>query len=246
MKTQTKRETALKLVLYFLMGAMFTMVYGQQPSKQTMPSARDVVVGVKPAQPMLQQENSGGQPIRTGFEGTPGNAFFNPNWQEGLVIMKDGNLIEIENLRYNLLTQQMQFIKNSDTLAIANSDEISMIRIADKVFIYVDFVCSGLLSKGYLEMVEDGNCRLLRRWAATYRYLDPVTGEETIYRNQTCLIQFSGEMAKDLPSNTNEFLRMFGDHSQSIKQMMKNEKLRIRNPNDLRMMVAYYNQISAE
>jgi len=216
----------------------------QQPAKQTMPSARDVVVGVKPVETMTLMEHSGGVATKTELSGTPGDAFLDPNWQPGLAVMEDGALIEIQHLRYNLLTQQMQFIRDSETLAIANPDEIKMIRIADKVFVFESFICKGVLSKGYLELIEDGNCRLFRRWTATYRHIDQVTGIETIYRTQTCLLQFGEEIPREVSSNSKVFLDKFGEHSQAIRRLMKNEKLKIRNTEDLRTIVAHYNRIA--
>lgn len=244
MKTQINAQKIGRLLIFLCLIDIISPVCGQHPAKQTMPSSVDKVEGVKPAVPMFQTENSGGQATNTELGGIPGDAFLNPNWQPGVVIMKDGNVIEIERLRYNLLTQQMHFIKEGEILAIANSDEINMIRIAEKVFVYEDFICKGIMSKGYLELIEDGNCRLLRRWAASYRKVDPAADEEIIYRTQTCLIQFSGETPKEVQPQPKNFSDSFGDYSQNIKRLIRNEKLKMRNPEDLREIVAYYNQIS--
>ncbi|MBE0638169.1 MAG: hypothetical protein IH598_06605 [Bacteroidales bacterium] len=244
MKTQINKEKMGMVLIFLCLGVIISPLCGQHPAKQSSPSSNDKVVGVKPAVPLIQTENSGGQSTTTEPEGIPGDAFLNPGWQQGVVIMRDGNVIEIENLKYNLLTQQMHFVKNGEILAIANSEEIKVIRIADQVFVFEHFICKGILNQGYLELIEDGNCRLLRRWAASYRKIDPATDEEVIYRTQTCLIQFGGETPKEVHPQSKNFADSFGDYSQDIKRLIRNEKLKMRNPQDLRAVVAYYNQVS--
>ena len=246
MKTQGKimKISAALMVVWMLLSLEWG--YAQYPAKQTMPSSRDVVVGIKPAVVPNLPENSGGTPTSESLQGDPGNAYLDAEWQQGLVIMKDGGLVELEQMRYNLLTQQIQFVRNQETQAIANSAEINMIRIADKVFVYEPFVVGGTIQTGYLELVEDGKCRLLRRWSASYRRVDEVSGEETVYRTQTCLLQFEGEVAKEVKPNSAGFCDSFGEYGAELKKMMKDEKLNARNPEHLRSLVAYYNEIAAE
>lgn len=246
MKTQGKIVKISVLLMIVSMLWRPQIGYGQHPAKQTMPSSRDVVVGIKPVVMPGLPENSGSTLVPESLPGEAGNAYLDAEWQPGLVIMKDGGLVELEQMRYNLLTQQIQFVRNEEIQAIANSGEISMIRIADKVFVFEAFLHGETLQTGYLELVEDGKCRLLRRWSASYRRIDEVTGEEVIYRNQTCLLQFEGQVAREIKPNAAGFCDSFGKYGAELKKMMKDEKLSARNPEHLRSLVAYYNQMAAE
>lgn len=246
MKTQGKIMKISAALMVVCMLLSLEWGYAQHPSKQTMPSSRDVVVGIKPAAIPNLPEYSGGSATAESLRGDPGNAYLEAEWQSGMVIMKDGGVVELEQMRYNLLTQQIHFVRNEEIQAVANSDEINLIRIADKVFVYETFVHGETLQTGYLELVEDGKCRLLRRWSASYKRVDEVTGEEIIYRNQTCLLQFEGQVAREIKPNAAGFCDSFGEYSAELKKRMKDEKLSARNPEHLRSLVAWYNQVSAE
>lgn len=243
MKTQTKSRKTKIMVALFCLGVTTLSVFGQQPVKQPIQKSEDRPESVKPAAPIFQMENSGGQAVKTYPAGTPGDAFLQSDWQPGTAILKDGNVIDIPSIRYNLLTQQMQFIKGKEVLALANPEEIKLLRIADKVFVYDDFVCGGLQKKGYPEVIETGSCSLLRRWTASYKQVDALTGEEIIYRNQIFLLQFDDGPATEVNHNLRLFCDAFGRFSSEIKQQIRSERLKIRNPEDLQKIVAYYNQL---
>ncbi len=239
----TRATGVLSMVLMFLMPLDMP---AQHPAKTDMPSAIDVIEGIKPVTVSSGIDHSGGVSTQFALPGKPGDAFLHDAWKQGAVLMYDGNLIEVEKLRYNLLTQQMQFLQNGDTLAIGNPDEINMIRMDDMVFVFTEYVQQGIIREGYLELLEDGNCRLFRRWSATYRLLEHDTGTETIYRTQTCFIAFGDGMAREVTNNNREFLRNFGEYEQEVRRKMRQEKLRIKNPEQLREVIAHYNRISAE
>lgn len=233
-------------VLSLLLLLMSLEVTAQHPAKTDMPAAVDVIEGIKPVNVASGIDHSGGVSTPFTLPGKPGGAFLHDGWKQGVVLMYDGNLIDVEKLRYNMLTQQMQFLKNGDTLAIGNPEEVKMIRIDDMVFVFKEFVHQGIVREGYLELLEDGNCRLFRRWSASYRMLEPETGAETIYITQTCFIAFGDDMARAVTSNNREFLRNFGEYEQEVRKKMRQEKLRIRNPEQLREIIAHYNRLSNE
>jgi hypothetical protein len=237
-------KTQVAGVLSMLLFLMSLKMTAQHPAKTDMPAAVDVIEGIKPVDVASAIDHSGGVSTPFTLPGKPGDAFLHDGWKQGVVLMYDGNLIDVEKLRYNMLTQQMQFVQNSDTLAIGNPEEVKMIRIDDMVFVFRDFVQQGMIREGYLELLEDGNCKLFRRWTASYRMVAPETGAETIYITQTCFIAFGDDLAREVSNNNREFIGNFGEYEQEVRRKMRQEKLRIKNPEQLREIIAHYNRIS--
>jgi hypothetical protein len=161
-------------------------------------------------------------------------------------MMKDQSEIELPQMRYNILTQQIQFVRDTEIQAISNPQEVSLIRINDKVFIYDEFITDGVRRSGYLELLEDGSCKLLRRWIASYKQVDELTGEETIYRTQRYFLQFDGGEIGEVKTSSAAFCETFGKHGNELKKFMKEQKLKVRNPQHLRSLVSYYNMIATK
>jgi hypothetical protein len=68
----------------------------------------------------------------TGGGGAAGNymvydqsgMYLEPGWAKGYVVLKDKSMLEDIQLRYDLYNQQMQFVREGDTLAFSNPGEL--------------------------------------------------------------------------------------------------------------------------
>lgn len=104
--------------------------------------------------------------------GTPSSIYFN-DWTPGKIVLKNNTVYEDWLLRYNMRTQQMQFIVDGDTSAIGNPDEILSIQIDQHIFLFDEFLGkNNIKRKGYLELLVDGNCKLYLHRCIAYRYVD--------------------------------------------------------------------------
>ena len=191
---------------------------------------------------------SGGSYASYSLPGQRGSAYLNPEFVEGLIVLKDGSEKKDKLMRYNLYTQQMQFIENEDTLALGNPHEIEYISLDDKVFVYSDFICSGKHKSGYFELLESGDCRLLKRWFALYQEVDnTVDGNnecDIFYRDCQCFLQFFMNPATPVLEKKKDFVMSFANNGDEVKDFMKQDKLKPKNEDDLMKIVAYYNGIS--
>lgn len=219
----------------------------QHPSKSTTPSVNDVTEKASPATIGLDG-SSGGIYSEDDLPGWRGDAYMNPNFIDGVIIMKDGTHISDKALRYNLYTQQMQFIDNGDTLALGNPEEIEYIRIADKVFVYTTYLCQGQHKSSYFELLEDGDCRLLKRWAALYQEVDPDDPQSVgdcgvFYKDCQCFMQFFLNPAQPVLKNKKDFVKSFANNGDKVKDYMRSDNLKPKNEEDLAKIVDYYNSI---
>jgi hypothetical protein len=241
MKT-TKFLIALGLLL------IFSQLFAQDPAKITNNHVNDNPGVGKSAQGGTFAAGGAINDITTG--GTTGSAYLNREWQEGVIIMNDKSVITGNKFRYNIYTQQMLFIKDGDTMAIANPEEISLLRFANKQFIYIDYLYNGELKQGYFELLKEGECSLLKRWVVSYHVVESdaqqrlsSSGEnEEFIRECNCFLKFGDQPAVALENRKKDFIACFGKNGKNIEAYMRNSRLKYKTQQDLYEIVAYYNE----
>jgi hypothetical protein len=240
MKTQK-----LSIVIMALLVAM-SVLYGQNPDKQSYRlSGRQLI-----SEPETEHKNaatSGGYYRQKALPGEAASAYLTSAFIVGEVVMANGAIIGDMPMRYNLYTQQMQYIDGDDTLAIGNPQEIEYLLVGDKIFVYVAYKCNSEIKTGYFELLEDGECRLLKRWFARYQVKDQSSQSsdecDVFYRDCNCFLQFGDRPAEVVSSKKKTFVGSFGNQGEKINRMMRLERLKTNREDDLRKIVAFYNLI---
>lgn len=238
MRTQT--IFAIVVLLFGFSIAGFTQVPDRPGKTRTNPPKQNSSPSI-----IDLQAGSSGSYHEDGLPGSKGSAYLNPRFIEGVIVFDDGSRVEGKPMRYNLYTQQMQFIQDSDTLALGNPGEIDFIRIADKVFVYTDYLHQGEHRSGYFELLEDGDCRLLKRWVALYHEVgqNNGSGTDSFYRDCNCYLQFYMNPATMVQKKRRDFAMSFASNGDDVMDYMKDVKLKPKNEGDLVRIVEYYNTL---
>lgn len=239
------------LILVSGLMTLFFFSSAQQITKTNTPSAVDVNAKVK-AMPIAVKSNptSGGVEYKRGLEGTPGTAYLNAEWKPGVIVMNDETTIENLLMRYNLYTQQIQLIKENDTMAIGNPQEIKLIRIADKAFVYCEYLDENLVKNGYFELRQDGKCCLLKRWKAMYQMTEQhnqmtgtVSENDVFITDCHCYLRFGNQPAFPIGHNKKDIIESFGDKSDRVKEFMKKSDVKLKKEDDLKKVINFYNSL---
>lgn len=178
--------------------------------------------------------------------GTASSIYFN-DWAVGKVILKDQTVYEDWLLRYNIQTQQMQFISEGDTSALGNPEEISSITLEQHTFLYDKFICENDITRsGYLELLVDGNCKLFLHRCISYRYVDECAepgaiAKEEYFMAKRYFISENDGIATLLPDKKKELISMLDDEDKYIKTFIKDNKIKLCNEDDLKELFSYYN-----
>ncbi len=239
MRTQTILTTLVLLIF------SCSSVFSQLPDRPSKTHSQESKTSSNQNRIDLQAGSVGGQ-AEESLPGQKGSAYLNPEFIEGVIAMKDGSRIEGRPMRFNLYTQQMQFIENQDTLALGNPWEIEYLRIADKVFVYTDYLCEGEHRSGYFELMEDGDCRLLKRWAALYHEVEEEgekSGENCFYRDCQCYLQFFMNPASRVQKKRKDLALSFASNGDEVLDYMRDAKLKLKHEDDLVKIVEYYNSL---
>ncbi len=238
MRTQTMLTTLV--LLFFLCSAGFA----QQPDRPSKTRKNQPNVNSNPQQINLETGSSGAY-NETGLPGSKGSAYLNPKFIKSVMIFKDGTRIEGKQMRFNLYTQQMQFIEEGDTLALGNPEEIEIIRIGDKAFLYTRFIENREHKSGYFELLKNGDCRLLKHWTALYHEIDDQESsfDYGFYRDCNCYLQFFMNPATPVNKKRKDLALSFASNGEEVLDYMKDEKLKPNNDADLVKIVEYYNSL---
>jgi hypothetical protein len=196
---------------------------------------------------MIQEQgSSGGAGCPAGLSSVNAACFLEPGWAPGRVMLKDKTLIDNILLRYDIYHQQLQFIRDIDTLAFAKPEEASYFVLDGKNFIYAEYQLDNIIDKGYFEVLSEGNCKLLLRRTVKY-HVAPETNpniEEDLYiRECTYYISKNGETAKPVRACRSGVLCAFKDKEDQVKKFMKDNNMKMNTCEQLKEVVAYYNSL---
>ncbi len=169
-----------------------------------------------------------------------------PGWTTGYVVLKDKSVIDDIQLRYDIYHQQMQFIRNDDTLAFSHPEELDYIFLGDRKFVYSEFILDKTVQKGYFEVLHEGQCPLFVRRYITY-HMDPednINLSNEVYVRECCYyIKKSGHSAEPILANRKSILCAFKDKEQEIGQFMNDNKLTGKTCEELKLVIAFYNSL---
>lgn len=202
------------------------------------------------SQPATAQHSGGTSGERT-LNGTPGSPYLYDEWLDGTIIMKDKNQVKGKKYRYNLYTQQMQFIEGNDTVAIANPEDIEQISFGGKTFIFTSYDAPETRGNGYFELISEGNCRILKKWVVLYHVVDEQEAgqmstsvdESEFLRDCNCYLQFGETPAMKASHNKKELLTCFKEDQDEVEKFMKQNNIKMKTENDLKAVVDFYNKI---
>jgi hypothetical protein len=193
-----------------------------------------------------QQAPGGVSPCPAGLPSGNTSCYFDSKWASGRVMLSDNSIIEDVQLRYDLYHQQLQFIKDGDTLAFAKPDEVKCFMLGTHHFIYSGYILEDKQGKGFFEVVADGSCQLLLRRTIQYHGTpesNPDLQEEVYLRDCSYYISKNGNVASQVRLNKKSVLSAFSDKEEQVRQFMEENKIKMNACDKLVKVVDYYNSL---
>ena len=243
-----KRSNLLILAAIFI----FPMIANSQEggvkvtSSQQTPKDQPVQDRViKDEVTLKEYEKTGGNPgIYMVYEET--SMYLEPGWQKGYVVLNDKTMMDGILLRYDIYHQQMQYIRDNDTLAFSRPEELDYLYIGDKKFIYTEFESEGVVKNGFFEVLHEGKCPLYLQRMVKY-HLDPEAEPELkhdVYvRECGYFVKKSGDMARPIKNNKKSILCAFKDKEEEVSKFMDDNDLSGKTCDELKLVIAFYNSL---
>lgn len=202
----------------------------------------------KTTQPMAMVQEAGtkgGTSTETGYINY-GGMYLEPGWVNGFVVLRDQTLLENVQLRYDIYHQQMQFVRNDDTLAFRDPEELLLLSLDGKRFMHAQYQNDHIIGSGYFEILSDGDCQLLLRRSIKYHMSPeskPRLDEDVYVAENGYYILKDGEIAKPVRACKKSVLCAFEDKKDQIKDYLEQNKLKMKTCDDLIRVVDYYNSL---
>jgi len=186
--------------------------------------------------------------------GSPGNymvydqsgMYLEPGWAPGYAVLRDKSTVENIQLRYDLYNQQMQFIRDGDTMAFKNPDELDYLYIGSKKFIYSEYKGERVVRKGFFEVLHEGKCPLYMHRSIRY-HLDPedrpTLTTDVYIRECEYFVSKNGQMAEPIKANRKSILCVFKDKEEEVAKFMDDNKLSGKTCDELKLVIAFYNSL---
>jgi len=181
------------------------------------------------------------------YYGDPCGMYANNEWEEGKALLVDGDSL-IGSFRYCVYNQKMEAIVEGDTFAFAKPCELEALKIGDHEYIYCSFIRGdGEVANTWFELLCEGECCLLQRQFIKYR-IDDGDGNPTndeLFRGQEYFTrQKDGKLTILYPSKK-ILLETLTAHQEDMKCFMKEERLRLKDQDDLVKVFAHYNMLAS-
>jgi hypothetical protein len=200
---------------------------------------------IKDESTLKELEKTGGNPgVYTVYEET--SMYLEPGWENGYVVLKDKTMMDGILLRYDLYHQQMQYIRDNDTMAFSRPEELDYLYIGDQKFIYTEFESEGVVKNGFFEVLHEGKCPLYLQRMVKY-HLDPESEpqlkHDVYVRECGYFVKKSGEMARPIKNNKKSILCAFKDKEEEVSKFMDDNDLSGKTCDELKLVIAFYNSL---
>ncbi|MBI9033936.1 MAG: hypothetical protein JEZ03_05640 [Bacteroidales bacterium] len=235
-----KSRNFISCLLIMVLVGFSSFSYGQNVKNQN----------VSPEDPRINRQGDQGGPtggtgyIADLYAKSVESFYVNKDFTPGKVILKNGDVLSDRTLRYNIYTQQMQFVKDGDTMAFGDPTEISRLEFLDKAFVHKAFMrVDQEVDVDYFEILYEGHVKLLLRRVVTHELkaksidTDP---EEAYLVTKQYYLQRDNKPAVIIPLKKKAVLNLFADKDEQLKEFMKKEKLNCHKEMDLVRLVEYY------
>ncbi|GEM_PF-2890350 len=170
-----------------------------------------------------------------------------PNFVEGNLALKNGNRLSVK-FNYNMFYNEVELIRNSDTLFIANRFDVDSINLANKVFLYTLYNSKEYgVGSAFVERLSNGKVKLLLNNKTTfipYKPAAPYTSEvDAHYEQSQSYMLKDGKREAVIVKSKSDIYELYPDKKKEIKKFMKKNKVRFSNQQSLVKLADYLSSL---
>jgi hypothetical protein len=188
------------------------------------------------------------------YNNAEGSPFLNSEFVPGSLITKDSLMYRNVPLRYNVFRDEMEFLIGADEnrRVIGDPRNFLFFILGDKTFTYHTFIDNNRPAHGYFEVLNKGNCQVLKKKQVVYLEPEAPKGYSEARpprfeeKNDKYFLKFDMQLPREVRLRRRNVLEAFANKSNEIAGFVNDKKLSYNNPGDLVKMAEYYNQISGE
>jgi len=241
-----KTRIALLVLAVFYYLPVFAQQEAVNTKKGTTTENREVnYAPLQEPVPVDDFSEGGGSYPAYFYYGDPSGMYLDDQWLPGQVAVKDGNTMD-GLLRYNIYHQKVEAIVDADTFAFAKPGELNWVMIGDNKFIFSSYLRNDLeVANTWFEVLCEGECDLLLRHYIKYRIEDgdDDPSNDQMYRLEAYYSRKNDESGERLNPSKKDIPLVLLDHQEELSAYLKENKLNLKDQEDLVKLFAYYNSL---
>lgn len=178
-----------------------------------------------------------------------GSPYLNETFAKGEVYFDKGNLTVVQQARYNIYSDWVEYQQNNQTLVLDPDQRIRKVRIEDHVLIVDKYPTRGKIKHGYFTLLDSGKLMLLSKHVVNYREPQAAGALESTSRpakytrapDEFYYKLGSGDLKKI--DNVKDLIADLPGNAEELKEFVKKEKISARKKEELLKFVQYYNTL---
>ncbi|MFA6483742.1 MAG: hypothetical protein WCW62_14265 [Bacteroidales bacterium] len=183
-----------------------------------------------------------------------GSPYLSDQWADGSIMLINDTDSAGFRMRYNVYGNEMQFIHDADTMAIANPLKLNAVWLNGRRFEYLPFILNKNENMAYFEIITEGKIKLLVRHSIRLESgMDPVTpyhcqnSTDRFVAGKFYYYQTVGmEKPEELPLGKGAFLSLPPFNRPEVKEFIHERKIRLQKQDDLRVLFTWINQTTTD
>lgn len=177
-----------------------------------------------------------------------GTAYLNEEFVRGDVFINDTILIEEVPLRYNIYSDQMEFVSAQEqVLVIDDAHKKFEFNLGGELFSIENYIDRGNTEHGVLQLVVDGDFRLYKRYQVDFKPATKTIGFQEAQPNRFTrqddqYLLAVGEQTPETVRNHKDLLEKLKVHKPAIENYAKEQKLKLKKEEGLIQLIQYCNE----
>ncbi|MFY0600648.1 MAG: hypothetical protein JXR03_13330 [Cyclobacteriaceae bacterium] len=186
--------------------------------------------------------------IRNEKSATIGSPYLNKEWNSGVVHLKDGKVMEIEFLNFNVEKGLVSYMKNNVVYNSSQNLNVEKFQIGNQVFL-----SHTINSKAFfLQVLSQGEeITLLKKAICDFVAGQPskgyieATSDKYVHKAEYYVKKEGQEVIK-IKAKKKEIVALVGDKKDEVSDFISDNVLNLKNESELIQVFDYYNLISQE
>lgn len=178
------------------------------------------------------------------YQNIQGSPYLNSQFVEGVIYLMDTSAYKLP-LRYNIYTDEMQYLLNGVIYIVGNPGSLKRIELEGSLFIYLPSVPKS----GYYELLQTGKCFLIQKRTVSFTPAEgpkPIVGTETpakFRRDDNIFYLILNDSPPVEITNMKSVLTALQDQKSAIEKYIQTEKIKNPRRENLIKIAAYYNSL---
>ncbi len=188
-----------------------------------------------------------------------GSPYADEHWTTGTISFKNISQIVSDHLRLNASTNELEVFNKGNKMAIIEPFNVKEVKVGDREYIYAFYIYeygkSLYISSSYFHVIYKGKIELLKRYyvkIVNNTYVSNYMGGGGDGRNHYSVkseyfFRTNGdEAARELGGKKKDILKLMADCKDKIEEFIKENKINVKNGEDVEEIIKYYNSLCLE